>query len=142
MKRVKITDGTYGFKPDGALFVKSIHMGEVVEVSDAEASRLIKLGVGACVGEVKEEKAFEPVATPIGGSRADEAGDNNNEDEHPAYSVDMKVDQLREVMTTMGVEIAAGMTKADMVAALDAHFASSSDDKEQPPEFEAESPIT
>lgn len=41
----------------------------------------------------------------------------------PEYSVEMKATELREIGAQFGLSFKVGMTKAEMVAALDAHFA-------------------
>lgn len=46
----------------------------------------------------------------------------------PKYSVDMKATELKEIGALCGLTFKVGMTKADMVAALDKHIAENSVD--------------
>ena len=62
----------------------------------------------------------------------------------PEYSVDMKVAELREIGAMCGLTFKVGMSKADMVAALDAHLETNvvdddvfDEDGEPAPEFDA-----
>lgn len=45
MRQVKIISGTYGHKPEGAATVSPVKTGEMVELSDGEANRLVRLRV-------------------------------------------------------------------------------------------------
>lgn len=48
MKVVQIISGGYGFRAKAGAPTKLILAGEVVCVDDAEAERLVKLGIGRC----------------------------------------------------------------------------------------------
>ena len=60
----------------------------------------------------------------------------------PEYSVDMKADELREIGKLCGLTFKVGMTKAEMVEALDAHIEANTvledeDEDEDAPDFDA-----
>ena len=76
MKKVKITSGTYGYKPEGAKFITPVKAGEVVEVSNEEAARLVSLGVAVCIVDGTQKSTDTPVATPDGD--ADDGGEGEN----------------------------------------------------------------
>ena len=46
MKRVKITNGLYGYRPEGAKHPRPVPADGLCIVTDAEAARLAALGVG------------------------------------------------------------------------------------------------
>lgn len=70
----------------------------------------------------------------------DKADGSDTEDpdsiEKPEYSMDTKFDDLRELLKKCELPYKVGMTKADIVAALDEFF-----DGEEPPELDAEDPV-
>jgi len=53
----------------------------------------------------------------------------------------MKVAELREIMDDCQLQYKVGMSKADMVAALDAYFEDEAEDEDSPPDLGAEDPI-
>ena len=55
MRRVKIINGTYGYKPNPRKHVMPVSAGGVVEVSDEEAQRLVSIGVAAYMPTDPEE---------------------------------------------------------------------------------------
>lgn len=121
--------------------------GETVDVSEAEAEALIKLGA-ACPAlhtETSPEADFaateEPedagdVSTPPSPENEAEA---TEEAEGAAYSVDMTAAELRAIMEANGLTAKPRMTKREMVDALDEFFAE--DDDEAPPDLSAEAPV-
>lgn len=149
MKKVKIVNGVYGYRPDGVGSTEPIGIGETVSLPDDEAARLVDLGVAIIVGD-----APAPVATPDVGQSDGGEGDDTPEDGNgaedgdeppalPPYSVTMKADQLHVLLDRVGIQFKVGMTKADMVAALDAHFAEADEDSDEtPPGLGAEDPVT
>ncbi len=156
MKLIKIINGTYGYRPAKSKFVEPKQAGDPpFDVEDGEAERLVSLGVAAYVRDTTiENKPEKPVATPPNGRNGTEtditplnqndgsegAGD---EQEKVAYSVDMKASELRDMMEKFGLVYKVGMTKADMVAALDEYFSGEEvEDGEAPPNLTAEEPVT
>ena len=47
--KIKIINGTYGHRPEGALHPRPVAAGEVCDVTEAEAMRLVRLGVAVIV---------------------------------------------------------------------------------------------
>lgn len=70
-------------------------------------------------------------------SEGDDGSDAENADgeEKPEYSIDSKFDDLRELLKKCELPYKVGMTKAEIVAALDTYF------NEPPPDLGAEDPI-
>lgn len=104
MKKIKITVGTFGWSHGRYDLVKA---GDPpVEVDNALAKRLVEKGVAEYVAPFHEDAPDLPAGvTGI-----------------PAYNAEMKADELREIGEMCGLEFKKGMSKADMVAALDKHI--------------------
>lgn len=146
MKNVRIVTGIYGYRPEGAKFITPVRAGDVVEVSDQEADRLVSINVAVYAGEDATERSAVPAAPPSEGAfdgmagvdtLAVEEGAEAEERNLPYYSVSMKVDQLRALLAQFGIPCRVGMSKADMVAALDALFSADG----APPDLGAEGPV-
>lgn len=165
MKRIRIINTIYGHRPAGSKYVQPKRAGDPpFEVEDAEAERLVAMGVAAYAD-------IEPVATPPKQEEDDETGDDTPEgdtganveetsdpddaeipdgteddagedEEKPHYDVEMKMPEIRELMEQHGLPYKVGMTKAEMVAALDDYFDGEVEDAEEPPELDAEGPVT
>lgn len=118
MALIHIKSGAYGYRPDGRHLITVTRRSGPVEVSDDEAARLVGLGIADYVTDTKEPR----------------------EDEEPEYNTNMKAAELQAIMSANGVEYKNGMTKADMVAALDACFDGADDSGDEPPVFEPEVP--
>lgn len=86
MRLVKIINGTYGYRPEGAKFVTPVKAGEHVVVSDEEAARLIALHVALADDELTSEMAAPPVATPHSGEDGGGGGKNPPAGENGAGS--------------------------------------------------------
>ena len=118
-----------------------------------EAFQLFGTAVKVAAGDDARESGTGAVATPQGGNADGEAGEDTPEEnggeegaqdaqEKTSYNVVMKVDELRALLNEHGVPYRVGMTKADMVAALDEYFSGGEDDGETPPALAAEEPVT
>lgn len=136
---VQIVNGTYGHRPrlpDGKLsdyVVPTTRFDPPIEVADEEAERLVKLGIAeyvhadaADVATVLPE-AEDPAVntteeeTAQNGSEGqeNENGDDLTDDEDiTVFTTDMKVNELRAAMQERGLNIHVGMTKREMVEAL------------------------
>ncbi len=66
---VKIISGTYGWRPNGDGPVESVSKGHTCDVSDAEAARLVALGVAAYTDEPAEATDTPPAPPPGGGEQ-------------------------------------------------------------------------
>lgn len=111
MRKVKIINGTYGYRPQGSNRVKPVGIGGTVDLPEDEAARLVNLKVAeymAC--ELVDEAPKDP-ELPDGVVGI------------PEYNVGMTSKKLREIGELCGLTFKSNMTKDEMVAALDAHIA-------------------
>lgn len=128
--------------------------------SEEYEARLVSEGVAKYVEdnlfnrvhkEPPSERATGEVATAVGDDNGQVTSDNLPDNETgsndagdaqgiPEYSTDMKVTELREILEECQIPFKVGMSKADMVAALDAYFEDEADD-DTPPALGAEDPI-
>ena len=118
MKTVRIISGSYG-ADNGKRGVCVIDRGNTCEVDDAEAARLISLGVAA-----------EVVATPQEPQDAPEAGVNTPDDEKaqepligsldPEQLSTMTNAQLKKLAEDMGLDTAKCRVKADYIELITA----------------------
>lgn len=123
-------------------------------LSPAEEARLVARKVAAYVEEpaaVLNNDApdmipdMAPPAEPVGESIDDGTPIGFDEQPElpdgviaiPEYSVDMKATELREIGKLCGLTFKVGMTKEDMVAALDAHIAANMVEDDDAPTFDA-----
>lgn len=143
-----------------------------IQLPDEEVERLIELGVAASVNSSDLADAVQSLAGagssqsdntdktnggPVATGKEDKddgeqednppegdegTGGDGDAQEKPDYNVDMKAEELRDMMKVCDLAFKFGMSKADMVAALDAHFDGGVDDGEAPPNLAAEEPVT
>ena len=106
--------------------------GEAVDVDEAMARLLIQSGAAVKCGKNQVATALEPSAddTPNGtipeagggesspGEGGNEKDDLTDDEDIATFSTDMKADELRAAMRERGLSIRVGMTKAEMVEAL------------------------
>ena len=128
--------------------------------SEELEARLVSEGVAKYVeGKPVRRKptkndTVKGVATVVGDANGQSTSDNppdndagsngtENAQDIPEYSADMKAAELREIMENCGLQYKVGMSKADMVAALDAYFGDEVEDEDEdtPPDLGAEDPI-
>lgn len=155
MRTIKIINGVFGYRPEGSRYIEPKQAGDPpFSVDDKQAARLVALKVAVYV----DEDNILPntgVATANNEQEDIEAVDNITEEkeslqgeimtpERPVYSTDMKVAELREVMDEYQLPFKVGMSKADMVAALDNYFADEVENEEgadEMPDLGVEDPI-
>ena len=162
MKTIKIISGIYGYRPAGSKVIEPKRAGDpAFQVEDAEAARLVSLKVAAYV-DVANEFIPTGVATAPEQFKDNKPSDNITDENSssksetealkgiPSYNADMKSTELREIMSDYGISYKVGMSKADMVAALDEYFKEESGedsdegsegDEEAPPDLGAEEPV-
>lgn len=58
-------------------------------------------------------------------------------DELPEYNEDMKLEELKEIAKVYGVDVSNMRRKSDIIEAIEAARAESTDDAEQPPQIDA-----
>jgi hypothetical protein len=136
VKNIKITNGTYGYRAPGVRAVEPKRPGDPpFPLEDDKAERLVSLGVAAYADAEDAEK------TPADES---ESGLPDGGNVKP-YDSDTKADELRALMKECGLTAKIGMTKADMIAALDECFAEKESDDdgegEAPPDINPEAPV-
>ena len=153
MRKVIMIQGTYGYRAEGSTHITpKTRNDDPFELPDSEAERLIALGVAIAVQNGGAETVQKAVATGEESKATDGASDDTptessgtegeaDNQEKPVYNADMKVDDLRALLEKYNLPYKAGMTKADMVAALDAYFTDPTDDGEAPPVVQAEDPV-
>lgn len=105
MVQIKILSGVFGWNHDGKYDL--VHPGTCIEVDEALARRLV------------EQKGVAEYAAPAVPD-APELPDGVTG--VPEYRVDMTAKELRAIGETCGLTFPERMTKAEMVAALDAHI--------------------
>jgi hypothetical protein len=142
MKNIKIINGTYGYRAPGVRAVEPKRPGDPpFPLEDDKAERLVSLGVAAYADA--EDGSDSPTRKKR--RRTKDGGDGK------PYGPDTKADELRALMKECGLTVKIGMTKADMIAALDEYFAEkeSGDDVEEdddgeedePPDLNPEDPV-
>ncbi len=140
---IKIKSGIYGHIINGRVRAKTAQ-DEPFEVEEAEALRLVSLGIACCVNDT-------PVATPAEGKINEGAGRNkpesgdvpettdsgeSDEGEKGTYDSNSSVQHLWEIAKANGIPLKVGMTKDEMLDVLDAFFA-----EDDTPDLSAEDPV-
>lgn len=115
MKKIKIINGTYGFRPEPHVIEPKTADDAPFLVEDAEADRLVSLGVAAIVDEVA---AVDPPAGDPGSALV--------------YNEEMKLDELKGVAREVGAtedELKPLRSKKEVIALID-KILDGSDDEE------------
>lgn len=150
MKTVKIIFGSYGL-PNGKLGVKLIDRGQTCEIEDAEADRLIALGVAELVAETPHEPQ-EAVAT------GEDIPEEETQQEafmghlDPEQLSAMTNASLKKLAEDMGLDASKCKVKADYVALISAvefpvdpedadEYEDDVEDGEAPPDLTVEAPV-
>lgn len=156
MKRVKITSGLYGYRPEGAKRPQPASAGSLCIVTDKEAARLVALGVGIVVEDAPAEDAAGAVATLVEGGNSAGAGvDTTNQSGAAEGAETARLDpeqlqgltnaKLKDLAEEMGIDTAKLKTKAQLIAAITdiplEDAIPEEGDGENPPELGAEGPV-
>lgn len=157
MKRVKITNGLYGYRPEGAKHPRPVSAGGLCVVTDTEAARLASLGVGVVLEDIPEEDTTGVVATPVEGEDDEGAGVDTPDQDEPAEGEETaRLDpeqlkeltnaKLKELAEEMGIDTAKLKTKAQLIAAitdvpLEDAISGEEDDEGAPTGLGAEGPV-
>lgn len=157
MKRVKITNGLYGYRPEGAKHPRPVPAGGLCVVTDTEAARLASLGVGIVLEDILGEDTTGAVATPVEGEGDEGAGvDTPGQDEpaegeetahlDPEQLKELTNAKLKELAEEMGIDTAKLKTKAQLIAAitdvpLEDAISGEEDDEGAPAGLGAEGPV-
>ena len=116
---IKMIRGVFGLPVNG--IVKAMDKdSEPFSASKEQEKRLVERGFAVYVGDA------EPSTAPEGDALDDEANELPELPEGvtaiPEYNEGMKQSELREIGAMCGLTFKVGMTKKEMVAALDAHI--------------------
>ncbi|WP_050697994.1 hypothetical protein [Anaeromassilibacillus senegalensis] len=153
MKEIKIINGIYGYRPDGSKIVIPVKAGEVVEVSEEEAARLISLGVAACDDKAPPEFPAIPVAMPGESGNGEPVGENpsdvndgpeEREEAHFKEHLEEWTNaELKELAENMCIDTAKLKTKAALINAIRSiEFGlGSKGDHEGMPKIDVEKPV-
>ena len=157
MKHVKITNGLYGYRPEGAKHPRSVPAGGLCVVTDTEAARLASLGVGVVLEDIPEEDTAGAVATPAEGEDGAGTGVDTPDGDGPAEGEgaarldpeqlkELTNAKLRELAEGLGIDTAKLKTKAQLIAAitdipLEDAISGGQGDEEAPPSLGAEGPV-
>ncbi len=125
---IKMIRGVFGLPVNGIVKAMNKSSGPFEAGAEQEA-RLIRLGLAVRVdGEPVNAETVDTDA-PIGFDEMPPLPEGVTA--IPEYSVDMKATELREIGAMCGLTFKVGMSKADMVAALDAHIEANMVDDEE-----------
>lgn len=105
---IQMKAGTFGLSVNGYVKAMTKESGPFVASEEQEA-RLVKLGLAVYVDKAPEQDDDLPEL-------------HDGVTGIPEYSTENTAAELREIGKLCGLTFKAGMTKAEMVAALDAHI--------------------
>ena len=144
--RIKITSGIYGLNEGGRVKPKTSY-DEPFEVDDAEAERLIALGVAKKVASSVENPSDGEDVLPEADLETDESEANSEdaeaetpeeiEDSRPSYSDKSDIQELRDIAKAYGVSFSPNMGKAKLLKKLDEFF----DEQNGVPDLSAGDPV-
>lgn len=152
MLTVKIISGTYGCKIKGRIVPKDL-TSEPFELEDAEAKRLVSLGVAEIITEgVATGGNGEETNPPSVNSANDENGSNGENEGENEIVGHLDAEQLREMTNKelkalaedMGIDTSKMKVKDDYIQAIVAvEVSAPADDEngENPPDISPEAPV-
>ena len=114
MVEVKITSGSYGWRKTKDAMPKLIERGGTCKVDEAEAQRLVALGVAAIVNEA--ESGAAPCSDIPGAENGAESDTEAHLDAEQLQK--MTVAQLKELAEEMCISTAKLKRKDDLIAAI------------------------
>lgn len=130
---IQIIAGTFGYY-NGRKVVPITNQDGPKQFDPELEARLVKEGVAKYVED--------PESTDSAGVPAPQ--DPEDPADAAEYSEDMKLDELKEIAASYGVDTSAMRKKADVIAAIEAAKAEQPDDgadDEEPPQFGAADPV-
>ena len=123
--KIEIISGSYGWRKTKDAMPKLIERGGTCEVDEAEAKRLVALGVAAIVREVDEAPVASAStgrndAAPCADMPSKENGTESDAEAHldAEQLQEMTVAQLKELAAELGIETAKLRKKDDLIAAI------------------------
>lgn len=146
MVNIEIISGAYGHRPDGSAHPVTIERGQCCEVPEAEAERLIALGIARMAvqsgsGTVATSADSLNGNAPSVDIPAKESGAESEETTHldPEQLKELTNDKLRELAEDMGISTGKLKTKAQLIDAITAVEVAPGEDVL--PVFGAEAPV-
>lgn len=152
MLTVKIKSGAYGLNTGDRVITKD-RMSEPFSLDDAEAKRLVSLGVAEIITEDvatggNGEETNPPSVNPSddeNGSNSENEGDNDIVGHLDAEQLkEMTIKELKALAEDMGIDTAKFKVKDDYIQAIIAvEVSAPSDDEngENPPDISLEGPV-
>ncbi len=144
--RIKIISGIYGLNEGGHIKPKA-SCDEPFEVDDAEAERLVALGVAKKVASAFENPADDENDSSKAELKADGSEANGEdsepetpeevEDTRPSYSDKSDIQELRDIAKAYGVSFSPNTGKAKLLKKLDDFF----DEQNSVPDLSAGDPV-
>lgn len=141
---IQIIAGTFGYY-NGRKVVPITNQDGPKQFDPELEARLVKEGVAKYV---EDPESTDSAGVPAPQDPEDPADAAAGDPEDPAdsaeYSEDMKLDELKEIAASYGVDTSAMRKKADVIAAIEAAKAEQPDDgadDEEPPQFGAADPV-
>ena len=119
--KIEIISGSYGWRKTKDAMPKLVERGGVCEVDEAEARRLVALGVAAIVHEADEAPVASSSTVESGDTPcADMPSEENGAEAHldAEQLQEMTVAQLKELAAELGIETAKLRKKDDLIAAI------------------------
>lgn len=119
--KIEIISGSYGWRKTKDAMPKLVERGGICEVDEAEARRLVALGVAAIVHEADEapvasDSTVESGDTPCVDMPCEENGAESDAEAHldAEQLQEMTVAQLKELAADLGIETAKLRRKDDL----------------------------
>ena len=152
MLTVKIISGTYGCKIKGRIVPKDL-TSEPFELEDAEAKRLVSLGVAEIItegvatggnGKETNPPSVNPSNDENGSNGENEGGNKNITLSREEELKEMTNKELKALADGMGIDTSKMKVKAEYIQAIVAVESSASDDDENgenPPNISPEAPV-
>lgn len=119
--KIEIISGSYGWRKTKDAMPKLVERGGICEVDEAEARRLVALGVAAIVHEADEAPVASGSTVESGDTPcADMPSEENGAEAHldAEQLQEMTVAQLKELAAELGIETAKLRKKDDLIAAI------------------------
>ena len=118
--KIEIISGSYGWRKTKDAMPKLVERGGICEVDEAEARRLVALGVEADEAPVASGSTVESGDTPCADIPSEENGAESGAEAHldAEQLQEMTVAQLKELAAELGIETAKLRKKDDLIAAI------------------------
>lgn len=142
---IKIVRGVYGFVDKYGIVRPKTEADEPFELPAEQEARLVRLGVaeyvGVAEGEQEDSQEQEETEQEQTEGEQEPIGFDETPEDEPALS-ELSVKELREIGKEYGLSFKVGMTKDDMVKAIEAAEAAldinaEDEDSEPAPVFDA-----